>query len=152
MVILSPWTTSALQRPRRCFSNSLASLLRILLEQLNVCCTEHNKYARANNEDNRRNSMTNPLLELKNLGQSVWYDNIDRAQLISGQFQRLMNEDGIVGVTANPTIFEKSISSGHAYDEQMTQLINEGKGTSEIYEALIIKDIQTVADMLRPVY
>ncbi|HEU5230970.1 MAG TPA: transaldolase [Ktedonobacteraceae bacterium] len=96
--------------------------------------------------------MTNPLLELKKLGQSVWYDNIDRAQLTSGQFQRLLNEDGIVGVTANPTIFEKSISSGHAYDEQMTQLINEGKNSSDIYEAMIVKDIQTVADLLRPIY
>lgn len=96
--------------------------------------------------------MTNPLLELKKLGQSVWYDNIDRAQLISGQFQRLLNEDGIVGVTANPTIFEKSISSGHAYDEQMTKLINEGKSTGDIYEAMIVKDIQTVADLLRPIY
>jgi transaldolase len=62
--------------------------------------------------------MTNPLLQLKALGQSVWYDTIDRAQLRSGQFQRLIDEDGIVGTTANPTIFEHSISSGHAYDEQ----------------------------------
>ncbi|MFL5627271.1 MAG: transaldolase [Ktedonobacteraceae bacterium] len=96
--------------------------------------------------------MANPLLQLKELGQSVWYDNIDRSQLVSGQFQRLMDEDGIVGVTANPTIFEKSISSGHAYDEQMNQLIKEGKSTNEIYEALIITDIQTVADKLRPIY
>ena len=59
---------------------------------------------------------------------------------------------GIVGVTANPTIFEKSISAGHAYDEQMTQLIKEGKSTNEIYEALVIKDIQTVADLLHPIY
>ena len=48
--------------------------------------------------------MTNPLLQLKELGQSVWYDNIDRSQLASGQFQRMLEEDGIVGVTANPTI------------------------------------------------
>lgn len=96
--------------------------------------------------------MTNPLLQLKALGQSVWYDNIDRAQLVNGQFKKLMDEDGVVGVTANPTIFEKSISSGHAYDEQMSQLISEGKSTSEIYEALVIKDIRTVADMLRPIY
>src|SRR6266566_4361791 len=96
--------------------------------------------------------MTNPLLQLKELGQSVWYDNIDRAQLANGQFQRMLDEDGVVGVTANPTIFEKSISSGHAYDEQMNQLIREGKSTNEIYEALIITDIQTVADILRPIY
>jgi transaldolase len=96
--------------------------------------------------------MTNPLLQLKELGQSVWYDNIDRAQLNSGQFKQLLDEDGVVGVTANPTIFEKSISSGHAYDEQINQLIKEGKNTNEIYETLIITDIQTVADMLHPIY
>jgi transaldolase len=96
--------------------------------------------------------MTNPLLQLKEFGQSVWYDNIDRSQLASGQFQHMLDEDGVVGVTANPTIFEKSISAGHAYDEQMNQLIQEGKSTNEIYEALIIADIQKVADTLRPIY
>ena len=96
--------------------------------------------------------MSNPLLQLKAQGQSVWYDNIDRAQLASGQFKRLLDEDGVVGVTANPTIFQKSISHGNAYDEQMTQLIKGGKDVNAIYEALIIRDIQTVADLLRPIY
>lgn len=96
--------------------------------------------------------MSNPLLQIKTQGQSVWYDNIDRAQLASGEFKRLLDEDGVVGVTANPTIFEKSISHGHAYDEQLSQLIREGKNTSEIYEALVIQDIRTVADLLRPIY
>src|SRR5215471_2711025 len=96
--------------------------------------------------------MTNPLLQLKAQGQSVWYDNIDRAQLISGQFKRLLDDDGVVGVTANPTIFQKSISHGTAYDDQLNQLISRGKSTSEIYEALVIKDICTVADILRPIY
>jgi len=96
--------------------------------------------------------MNNPLLQLKTHGQSVWFDNIDRAQLISGQFKRLLDEDGVVGVTANPTIFQKSISQGHAYDEQITQLIKEGKSTNEIYEALVMRDICTVADILRPIY
>ncbi len=96
--------------------------------------------------------MTNPLLQLKALGQSVWYDNIDRAQLVSGQFKRLLDEDGVVGVTANPTIFQKSISHGTAYDEQLNQLISAGKSTSDIYEALITTDIRTVADILRPIY
>ena len=59
--------------------------------------------------------MTNPLLHLKALGQSVWYDNIDRAQLGSGQFKRLMDEDGIVGVTANPTIFQKTLAVNDFY-------------------------------------
>lgn len=96
--------------------------------------------------------MNNPLLQLKTYGQSVWYDNIDRSQLISGQFKRLLDEDGVAGVTANPTIFQKSVSHGDAYDEQMTQLIQEGKSTNEIYEALIIRDVCTVADLLRPIY
>ncbi len=96
--------------------------------------------------------MTNPLVELKQQGQSVWYDNIDRSQLASGQFKRMLAEDGVLGVTANPTIFEKSISQGHAYDEQISQLINEGKSTNEIYEAVIIQDIRNVADLLRPIY
>jgi transaldolase len=96
--------------------------------------------------------MTNPLLQLKTQGQSVWFDNIDRTQLVSGQFKRLLDEDGVVGVTANPTIFQKSISQGDAYDEQITQLIQEGKSTNEIYEALVTKDIRTVADFLRPIY
>jgi transaldolase len=96
--------------------------------------------------------MPNPLKQLQGQGQSVWYDNIDRAQLASGQFKKMLDEDGVLGVTANPTIFEKSISAGHAYDEQMHKLISEGKDTSDIYEALIIQDIQTVADLLRPIY
>src|SRR5882757_457801 len=96
--------------------------------------------------------MANPLLQLKTQGQSVWYDNIDRAQLVSGEFKRLLNEDGVVGVTANPTIFEKSISAGHAYDEQLAQLVAKGKTINEIYEALVIQDIRSVADLLRPIY
>src|SRR5438445_12639633 len=96
--------------------------------------------------------MANPLVQLKTLGQSVWYDNINRAQLVSGEFKRLLDEDGVVGVTANPTIFEKSISSGHAYDEQMTQLISAGKSTNDIYEEMVIQDIRTVATLLRAIY
>ena len=96
--------------------------------------------------------MINPLQQLKANGQSVWYDNIDRAQLLSGLFQRLIDEDGIVGTTANPTIFEQSISHGTAYDEQMQELLREGKSTKEIYEALVMTDVRMVADKLRPVY
>ena len=96
--------------------------------------------------------MTNPLRELEALGQSVWYDNIDREQLQSGFFKSLVDQDGISGVTANPTIFDKSVTHGHAYDQQMDQLIREGKSVSDIYETLIITDIRTVADFLRPIY
>src|SRR5215471_15487563 len=96
--------------------------------------------------------MTNPLLELKTLGQSVWLDDIDRGQLRSGLFQRLIDEDGITGATGNPTIFEHSITNDTTYDEQMHQLIAEGKSAQEIYEALAMTDVKTVADLLRPVY
>ncbi len=96
--------------------------------------------------------MSNPLQELQKLGQSVWYDNVDRAQIQSGQYQHILTDDGVAGVTSNPTIFGKSISTGHAYDEQISQLLSEGKDTSDVYEAVVIQDIRTVADMLRPVF
>ncbi len=96
--------------------------------------------------------MTNPLLELKTLGQSIWLDDIDRGQQRSGLFQRLIDEDGITGATGNPTIFEHSISNDTAYDEQMQQLIAEGKSAKDIYETLAMTDVKTVAGMLRPIY
>ena len=97
-------------------------------------------------------AMTNPLLELKALGQSVWLDDIDRGQLLSGLFARLINEDGITGATGNPTIFEHSISNDTIYNEQMQQLIAEGKSPQEIYEGLAMTDVGMVADLLRPIY
>src|SRR5947208_15293670 len=96
--------------------------------------------------------MTNPLLELKALGQSVWLDDIDRGDLLSGRFGRLIDEDGLAGATGNPTIFEHSITHDTTYDEQIQQLIPEEKSAQEIYEALAITDEQTVADLLRPAY
>jgi transaldolase len=96
--------------------------------------------------------MTNPLLELKARGQSVWLDDIDREQLLAGQFQRLIDEDGLSGATGNPTIFEHSITHDTTYDEQMQQLIALGKSPQEIYEALAMTDVRRVADLLRPIY
>ena len=96
--------------------------------------------------------MTNPLLELKTLRQSIWLDDIDRGDLRSGRFGRLIDEDGLSGATGNPTIFEHSITHDTTYDEQIQQLIPEETSAQEIYEALAITDEQTVADLLRPVY
>jgi transaldolase len=96
--------------------------------------------------------MTNPLLELKALEQSVWLDDIDRGQLRSGLFGRLIDEDGLSGATGNPTIFEHSITHDTTYDEQMQQLLALGKNSQEIYEALAMTDVSTVADLLRPTY
>jgi transaldolase len=96
--------------------------------------------------------MTNPFLELKALGQSVWLDDIDRGHLRLGLFQRLIDEDGLSGATGNPTIFEHSITHDTTYDEQMQRLLREGKSAQEIYEALAMTDVRTVADLLRPTY
>src|SRR5205807_8696748 len=98
------------------------------------------------------NNMTNPLLELKALGQSVWLDDIDRGDLLSGRFGRLIDEYGLAGATGNPTIFEHSITHDTTYDEQIQQLIRERKSAQEIYEALAITDEQRVADLLHPLY
>ena len=96
--------------------------------------------------------MTNPLRELEALGQSVWLDDIDREHLRSGLFERLIDEDGLSGATGNPTIFEHSIDHGTAYDEQMRQLIAQGKDAQAIYETLAMTDVRHVADLLRPTY
>jgi transaldolase len=96
--------------------------------------------------------MINPLLELQTLGQSVWLDDIDREQLRSGLFERLIDEDGLSGATGNPTIFEHAITHSSTYDEQMQHLLREGKSSQQIYEALAMSDVQTVADLLRPTY
>ena len=96
--------------------------------------------------------MTNSLLELEALGQSVWLDDIDRGQLRSGLFGRLIDEDGLSGATGNPSIFEHAITHSSTYDEQMQQLITEGKSAQEIYEALAMTDVKTVAGLLRPTY
>jgi len=96
--------------------------------------------------------MTNPLLELNALGQSVWLDDIDRGQLRSGLFGRLIDEDGLSGATGNPSIFEHSITHDTTYDEQMQHLLALGKSAQEIYEALAMTDVRTVADLLRPTY
>jgi transaldolase len=96
--------------------------------------------------------LTNALLELEALGQSIWLDDIDRGQLRSGSFRRLIDEDGLSGATGNPTIFEHAITHSSTYDEQMKQLITEGKGAQEIYEALAMTDVKMVAGLLRPTY
>lgn len=95
---------------------------------------------------------SHPLLDLKQHGQAVWLDNLSRPLIRSGGLQRLVQEDGITGVTSNPAIFNKAMTGGTAYDEAMTQLVQEGKTTLEIYETLAIADIRDACDVLRPVY
>ena len=95
----------------------------------------------------------NPLRELESLGQSVWLDFVRRSWLEDGTIARLVREDGVSGMTSNPAIFEKAISTGREYDEPLARLVRSGEDRAEeIYEALAIDDIRAAADLLLPVY
>ncbi len=94
----------------------------------------------------------NPLVKLGSAGQSPWLDYIHRGLIVTGELARLVAEDGITGVTSNPTIFEKAISGGPEYDEQIRALAKAGKGISEAYVEIATQDIRMAADVLRPVY
>ncbi|HEX8337867.1 MAG TPA: bifunctional transaldolase/phosoglucose isomerase [Pyrinomonadaceae bacterium] len=96
--------------------------------------------------------MSNRLVEIMRLGQSIWYDNIRRAMLTTGDLKKKIEEDDLRGVTSNPTIFEKAITGSTDYDEQLSRLVQAGKGVSEIYEDLVVEDIGHAADVLKPVY
>ncbi|MDB5075108.1 MAG: tal [Chloroflexi bacterium] len=93
----------------------------------------------------------NTLQELYEHGQSPWIDNITRGMLTSGELQRLIDL-GIVGLTSNPTIFQKAISAGGEYDEALRTMVREGKTLDEIYEGLVLDDISNAARILRQVY
>ncbi len=94
----------------------------------------------------------NPLRELNRLGQSVWYDYIRRGEILSGQLQRLIDEDGLSGITSNPSIFEKAIAGSKDYDEAVRRLVQEGLAARQIFERLAVEDIQWAADLFRPTY
>ena len=94
----------------------------------------------------------NPLLQLETLGQSIWMDFIRRDMVTSGELKRLIEQDGISGVTSNPSIFEKAIGASHDYDDQIRNLARQGKSADDIYQAVTIQDIQMAADVFRPVY
>lgn len=96
--------------------------------------------------------MNNPLVEIMKLGQSIWYDNIRRAMLTSGDLQKKIEEDDLRGVTSNPTIFEKAITGSTDYDDEMKRLVAAGKSVEDIYDELILGDIAQAADILKSVY
>jgi transaldolase len=96
--------------------------------------------------------MTNPLLCLIQYGQSVWLDLVSRDLINSGELKRLIDEDGVRGVTSNPAIFEKAIGGSQEYDAEIQALAKQGKSTADIYEALTVKDIQMALDLFRPLY
>jgi transaldolase len=91
------------------------------------------------------------LHDLFKLGQSIWIDQISRELFASGELQSLIDQ-GLRGMTSNPSIFMKSMTGSDAYDEDLARLAGEGKDIEAIYEALAIADIQQAADMLRPIF
>ncbi len=93
----------------------------------------------------------NPLLELHEYGVSVWYDNIERAMLQSGELQRLMKQ-GIRGMTSNPTIFKNAIVNGQEYQADVAALVRQETPPFEIYESLAVADVTAAADVLRPLF
>lgn len=94
----------------------------------------------------------NTIKALVKEGQSVWLDDISRTYLTSGSLQKQIDEVGIRGVTSNPTIFEKAIAAGNAYDDQIAELIRLDKSAAEIFEAVAVDDIRDATDVFRPLY
>jgi transaldolase len=94
----------------------------------------------------------NPLKQLGTLGQSIWLDYIWRDLIASGGRRRLIDEDGLRGMTSNPSIFEKAIANSRDYDEDIRAMALEGKGAEAIYETLSQRDVKSSADKFRPLY
>jgi len=94
----------------------------------------------------------NPLKKLEMLGQSIWLDYIRRDLITGGELRRLIDEDGLQGMTSNPSIFEKAIAESHIYDEDIRDIALKKKDVKAIYEALSQRDVQSAADEFRSVY
>ena len=92
------------------------------------------------------------LHELSARGQSVWIDYLSRDLLETGELKRMMEEDAVVGVTSNPTIFQKAISHGNAYDEQLKELLQHETDAKEIFLQLAVRDVEGALDLLAPVH
>ncbi|HEX4211802.1 MAG TPA: bifunctional transaldolase/phosoglucose isomerase [Candidatus Dormibacteraeota bacterium] len=92
-----------------------------------------------------------PIQELRAEGQSLWLDNIRRQLISSGELRRL-REEGVTGVTSNPTIFEKAVAGSTDYDEALVRMVRQGRQAEEILWDLMVEDIQAAADVFRPVY
>jgi transaldolase len=96
----------------------------------------------------------NPLRRLQDFGQSIWYDNIERRMLQSGELARMIHEDGLRGITSNPTIFEKAIAGSNDYDASLAKWLHSSarQDNRALFFNLAIEDIQGAADLLMPVY
>lgn len=96
--------------------------------------------------------MSNPIETLTSLGQSLWYDNIQRRLLLNGEMAAMVRRGEIRGVTSNPSIFNKAIAQSEDYTVEMIALARRGLTTEEIYEELAVADIQMAADIFLPLY
>src|SRR3954453_16599732 len=92
------------------------------------------------------------LHQLSEQGQSVWLDFVSRQALEDGTIERMIRDDAVVGLTSNPTIFQKAIASGNAYDEQLREVLEETEDGKEAFLKLAVRDIQAACDLLRPAY
>src|SRR3954452_13437054 len=92
------------------------------------------------------------LHELSEHGQSVWVDTLSREMIESGELKRLIEEDAVVGVTSNPSIFQKAFESGDSYDEQMRELMEDEDDDKEVFFRLAVTDVQNACDILRPTW
>ena len=96
--------------------------------------------------------MSNPLRDIEALGQSIWLDNISRQLLDDGLLRRLIEDDGLSGVTSNPTIFEKAMAHSDRYDDAFREQLGETRDVEEIFNQLAYRDIRDAADLLRPTF
>jgi transaldolase len=94
----------------------------------------------------------NPLVALGRVGQSPWYDFITRDLVHSGELARLIREDGLLGMTSNPTIFEKAVASSDSYDADIRRHAEAGRSTSEIFEELAVDDVRAACDVFRTTF
>jgi transaldolase len=92
------------------------------------------------------------LHQLSELGQSVWIDYLSRQLLQTGKLERMLEEDAVVGVTSNPTIFQKAIAEGDAYDDQMREVLGEEDDLKEVFLKLAVQDVQNACDLFRRVW
>lgn len=94
----------------------------------------------------------NPVEQLRQLGQSVWLDDLSRELIVSGELAGMVVRGEVSGVTSNPTIFHRAITGSAAYDADLARLSGRGLSAPEVYEALVVEDVRAAADLLRPVY
>ena len=99
-----------------------------------------------------RKAVSNPLIEVKRFGQSLWLDNLSRTLLHEGGLKRYVEEDGISGITSNPAIFQKAIADSPYYKDDLAQLRQTDLSLEARFEALAVPDVQAACDLLRPVW